>query len=146
MKTFQQFCEGNLRKIGKHEKSGWVHKSPSFGTDYNHVIQHHARVGKHKVLTHFVHGADHHWEVHFQVDNSIKAKQNFRQSHMDVLHHVQKTIHRFIKNVGPKSISLHGNSDQKHKMYGAFAQKLAKQHNAEYENDENYQRHRVIFR
>jgi hypothetical protein len=118
VKTFSEFLAENWRA---EKYSG-----------YADVVHKHTVAG-HNVETTFVKSDRQHnrWEAHFHVNHSNykTPESSSSDDRMKILHHVHKTVNRFVKRIKPSSLEMLANSDEKHHLYGKFAKRLAKQHN-----------------
>jgi aromatic ring-cleaving dioxygenase len=123
MKTFAQFIsEGWDNRYRKSEP--WAAKD----------LRHTKKIGPHHVTTIFNHHEGDHFGVHFAINNMTRSKDLQRKplspAHKHaVLHHVHKTIDRFIRHRKPTSVQFYSNENgAKDKLYGQFAKRIAKTH------------------
>jgi hypothetical protein len=133
MKSFKQFIS-----------EGWSNKYRKNLDPKSKYHDHSQEIGGHEVSVHFMHRKsqdpkvkDHHYEVNYTIGNNY-SKDDVKKSGIElsdknkheILHHVHKTIDRFIRHRKPKSISMQPNEHgAKAHLYRAFAHRLAKKHN-----------------
>lgn len=99
----------------------------------DHVYSHEHKIGGHHIDVVFHHQGKGHYDAQFAVDDSTnRGAVKDPKTAKAIGHHIQKTVHQFVNHAKPTHISMAGADDtpgtmeRKHKIYGHFANSLAR--------------------
>lgn len=131
----------------EHKTELGFKKTPS--KEGGHDYSHHQHVGEHHVGVHFEHSPDLHDEGWYHHHFTVGGKHSRKETksiktidRMNILHHIHKKVHEFVKTHKPKGIHFTSEDSEHHKRrspYERFGRDIAEKHgghyNAEHELD-----------
>ena len=128
MKSFRQYLEEVWRKL---------ESSDSQGGD-RHVLYSTHEIGQHRVRVLFSHNGGKNYNADFSVGRKNAPGQQQFHGHGEtmgagsdahaILHHVHKTIDRFIRHRKPSAINMATTETKKHDLYKRFGRVMMKKH------------------
>jgi hypothetical protein len=116
---------------GLNESWSILHSKDSQGGD-RHLMYKDHQVGPHKVRVLFSHNGGKNYNVDYSVNRQFNGhgqKMNVEPEHQHaILHHVHKTIDRFIRHRKPTGINMATVETKKHHLYRMFGKRIMKAH------------------